>query len=137
MFLILKWAACSHDLLSSDRDSPPFSVQLYQGHPVLHNKERVQEDSGGRAVLSGSLCCNSSHLAQRWMEGRETGEAIPSPGKYGVIRIRGGGEGIGGLGTSQLLCAFPCLFHRCGPASEPLNLSAVQFPHLPSKDLTI
>lgn len=74
---------------------------------------------------SGSLCCNLSHLAQRWTEGREMGEAIPSPGKHGVIRIRGGGEGIGGLGISQLLCAFPCLFCHCGPASEPLNLSAV------------
>lgn len=115
---------------------------------MLHNKERVQEDSGDRAMHSGSLCCNLSHLAQRWTEGREMGEAIPSPGKHGVIRIRGGGEGIGGLGDiSAALCfplppppLWPCLRaleSLCCPVSSlaqqrPNNLAVKQHRRFPS-----
>lgn len=105
-------------VFSTGCNSTPLSVQLYQGHPILPYKEGVQEDLGRQSCAFWQPLLKLVPSCLRWRGGRE-------------------GEGIKGLGNSRLLCALPCPSHPCGPAPEPLNLSAVQVAHLPSKEPTI
>lgn len=110
-------------VFSTGCNSAPFSVHLYQGHPISLYKERVQEDLGRQSCAFWQPLLQLVPSCPE-MEGRE--------GEGGR-----GGEGIRGLGNSRLLCALPCLSHPCGRAPEPLNLSTCQFAHLPGEEPTI
>lgn len=112
VFLLLQWAVCSPLAVTA-----PLCLCSYtKGTPF----SLIRRGAGrfGEAELCVLAASAETCPILPEMEGRE-------------------GEGIRGLGNSRLLCALPCLSHPCSPAPEPLNLSAVQVAHLPSKEPTI